>query len=46
MTVKTQLSGYLQSVSFQEGQIVKKGDVLAQIDPRPYQVALENAEGT
>ncbi|WP_069705389.1 MdtA/MuxA family multidrug efflux RND transporter periplasmic adaptor subunit [Burkholderia seminalis] len=46
VTVKTQLSGYLQSVSFQEGQIVKKGDVLAQVDPRPYQVALENAEGT
>ncbi|KVA62330.1 RND transporter MFP subunit [Burkholderia cepacia] len=46
VTVKTQLSGYLQSVWFQEGQIVRKGDVLAQIDPRPYQVALENAEGT
>ncbi|KML51026.1 RND transporter MFP subunit [Burkholderia cepacia] len=46
VTVKTQLSGYLQSVSFQEGQIVKKGDVLAQVDPRPYQVSLENAEGT
>ncbi|KVC42829.1 RND transporter MFP subunit [Burkholderia pseudomultivorans] len=46
VTVRTQLSGYLQSVAFQEGQIVRKGDVLAQIDPRPYQVALENAEGT
>lgn len=46
VTVKTQLSGYLQSVNFTEGQMVKKGDVLVQIDPRPYQVALETAEGT
>lgn len=46
VTVKTQLSGYLQSVAFREGQIVRKGDLLAQVDPRPYQVALENAEGT
>lgn len=45
VTVRTQLSGYLQSVAFREGQLVKKGDVLAQIDPRPYQNTLANAEG-
>ena len=45
VTVKTQISGYLTEVAFQEGQMVKKGDFLAQIDPRPYQVALEQAEG-
>ncbi|SUW60235.1 Multidrug resistance protein MdtE precursor [Burkholderia oklahomensis] len=45
VAVRTQLSGYLQSVSFQEGQIVRKGDVLAQIDPRPYQITLANAQG-
>lgn len=44
VTVKTQISGYLMQVAFQEGQMVNKGDFLAQIDPRPYQVALENAE--
>jgi multidrug efflux system membrane fusion protein len=44
VTVKTQISGYLVQVAFQEGQMVNKGDFLAQIDPRPYQVALEQAE--
>src|SRR5215471_2716099 len=44
VTVKTQISGYLTEVAFQEGQMVKKGDFLAQIDPRPYQVALEQAQ--
>jgi multidrug efflux system membrane fusion protein len=45
VTVKTQLSGILQSIAFREGQIVKAGDVLAQIDPRPYRISLDNAEG-
>jgi multidrug efflux system membrane fusion protein len=44
VTVKTQINGYLTEVAFREGQMVKKGDFLAQIDPRPYQVALEQAE--
>jgi multidrug efflux system membrane fusion protein len=44
ITVTSQISGYLLSVGFQEGQRVKKGQLLAQIDPRPYQVALEQAQ--
>ena len=45
VTVKTQIAGLLTQVAYQEGQMVKKGDFLAQIDPRPYQVALEQAQG-
>jgi membrane fusion protein, multidrug efflux system len=45
VTVKTRVDGQLISVNFKEGQNVRKGEVLAQIDPRPYQVALDQAKG-
>jgi len=45
VTVRTQINGQLQEVAFQEGQMVHQGDFLAQIDPRPYQIALEQATG-
>ncbi|MGH8253587.1 MAG: efflux RND transporter periplasmic adaptor subunit [Steroidobacteraceae bacterium] len=45
VTVKTQISGQLQQIGFKEGQLVKRGDFLAQIDPRPYQAALVQAQG-
>ena len=46
VTVRTQIAGTLTEVAFREGQMVKKGDFLAQVDPRPYQIQLQNAEGT
>jgi|HubBroStandDraft_1064217.scaffolds.fasta_scaffold24492_3 multidrug efflux system membrane fusion protein len=46
VTVLTQISGQLTDVAYKEGQVVKKGDFLVQIDPRPYQAALEQAQGT
>ncbi|MGH9608301.1 MAG: MdtA/MuxA family multidrug efflux RND transporter periplasmic adaptor subunit [Bryobacteraceae bacterium] len=44
VNVKPRINGQLISVNFKEGQFVKKGELLAQIDPRPYQVALSQAQ--
>jgi len=46
VTVKSRVDGELQTVSFQEGQHVNAGQVLAQIDPRPFQAALDQAKAT
>jgi multidrug efflux system membrane fusion protein len=45
VTVQSQISGQITQIPFKEGQTVKPGDPLILIDPRPYQVALEQAEG-
>ena len=46
VTVRSRVSGELVDVAFQEGQQVKAGDLLAQVDPRAFQVALDQARGT
>lgn len=44
VTVRPRVSGALEAVNFKEGSMVKEGDVLAKIDPRPYETILAQAE--
>jgi membrane fusion protein, multidrug efflux system len=44
-TVRPRVDGLLQNIAFGDGQLVKPGQVLAEIDPAPFQVALDQAEG-
>jgi membrane fusion protein, multidrug efflux system len=46
VTVKSRVDGQIMKVDFNEGDLVHEGQVLIEIDPRPYQVQLELAEGT
>jgi RND family efflux transporter MFP subunit len=43
--IRPRVSGYLDKIDFRDGDIVKKGQVLFEIDPRPYQAALDQARG-
>jgi membrane fusion protein, multidrug efflux system len=45
VVVRSRVDGELVRVNFNEGQYVKEGDLLAQVDPRPFQVQLDQAEG-
>jgi multidrug efflux system membrane fusion protein len=45
VTIKSRVDGQLMKILYKEGESVHEGDVLAEIDPRPYQVQLEQAEG-
>ena len=43
VVVRTRVDGHIDKIAFQEGQLVKEGDLLVQIDPRPYQAAFDQA---
>ncbi len=45
VTVHSRVDGQLLNISFTEGQIIHQGEILAELDPRPFQVQLEQAEG-
>lgn len=45
VNVMPRVTGLLQSVNYREGQMVKAGQLLAQIDPRPFRIAVEQAQG-
>jgi len=45
VTIKTRVDGQIMRVNFKEGQFVKEGDLLIEVDPRPFQVALDQASG-
>ncbi|MDB5611077.1 MAG: secretion protein HlyD [Bradyrhizobium sp.] len=45
VTIRSQISGYLMKIDFKEGDDVKKGDLLAQIDSRPFEATLAQAKG-
>jgi membrane fusion protein, multidrug efflux system len=44
VVVRTRVDGQIDKIAFKEGQIVKEGDLLTEIDPRPYQAALDQAK--
>ncbi|UGA46533.1 MdtA/MuxA family multidrug efflux RND transporter periplasmic adaptor subunit [Bradyrhizobium quebecense] len=45
VTIRSQISGYLMKIDFKEGDEVKKGDLIAEIDSRPYEATLAQAKG-